>query len=229
MLRPSRPMMRPFISSLGQLDDRNRGLRDVVRGQTLHGETHEPLRLAIALFARLVLDPFHQMRGVHARFVFEPTGELVLGLLRRQPRDLLESSALLAEQAVDLDLLAADLLLAGGEAAISGQELLVALIELTQPLVEAVFLLGEAALQVLELAAARSGCGFEFRAGLEELFLGGELTLFELGFAVPPRLFAHARGFALGFGETFFASMANPRPAVDQDGGGKDDRGDRDP
>ena len=122
-----------------------------------------------------------------------------------------------------------DLLLAPGEGAVAADELLVALVELAQALVEAVFLLGEAAFQGLELAAPRPRGGFELGAGLEELLLGRELALLELGFAVPPRLFAHAGGFALGLGEALLADVANPRPAVDQHGCRDDDRGDRDP
>ena len=36
MLRPSRPMIRPFISSFGQVDDGHRVLGGVVRGDALH-------------------------------------------------------------------------------------------------------------------------------------------------------------------------------------------------
>ena len=167
--------------------------------------------------------------GIDARLVLESTSELVLGLLGGQAGDLLEAVPLLGDQTGGLGLLAADLLLAPGEGAVADDELLVALIELTQAFVEAVFLLGEAAFEGLELATAGARRGFELGAGLEELFLGRELALFELGFAVPPRLFAHAGGFALGLGETLLAGVANPRPPVDQHGCSDDDRGDRDP
>ena len=89
-----------------QLDDRDRGLRDVVRSQPLHGEPHQPLRLAVALFPGLVLDAFHQVGGVDARLVLEAAGQLVLGLLRGQAGDLLEAVALLGDQPGGFDLLA---------------------------------------------------------------------------------------------------------------------------
>ena len=129
----------------------------------------------------------------------------------------------------DFDLLRGDLFLAAGQSAVAADQLLVALVDLAEALVEAVFLLGEAAFQGLELAAPRPRGGFELGARLEELLLGRELALLQLGFAIPPRLFAHTGGFALGLGEALLADVANPRPAENQDGCRDDDRGNRDP
>ena len=78
MLRPSRPMMRPFISSLGRWTTDDRHLGGVVDHDALDGGDDDVARLVLGLLAGLALDRAREAHGV------------VLGLLA----DLLEEHAL---------------------------------------------------------------------------------------------------------------------------------------
>jgi hypothetical protein len=205
----------------GELDHRDRGLGDEVGGQPLDRHRHQPVRLLVGLLARLVLDALDQVAG-RARL---SSGRGRASFWRGQPGDLL--SRLRCSPTSRSTSTSFDATFAPGQGD-RGRRFLVALVELAQALV------GLSSFWVrrrsgFELAAPRPRGGFELGAGLEELLLGRELALFELGLAVPPRLFAHAGGFALGLGETLLAGMANPRPPVDQHGCSDDDRGNRDP
>ena len=109
-------------------------------------------------------------------------------------------------------------------------ELLVALLELAQALVEAVFLLGEAALEGLELAARALREAFSNSVRAWSSFsLAASSPSLSLASLSRRASSTHAGGFALGLGEALLADVADPRPAEDQHGGRDDDRGDRDP
>ena len=61
MLRPSRPMMRPFISSLGSADDGDGRLAGVVGGDPLHDGGQDASRALVPLLERVSLDLAHAM------------------------------------------------------------------------------------------------------------------------------------------------------------------------
>ena len=64
MLRPSRPMIRPFISSRRQVDDRDRVLGRVVGGDALDGGDDDLAGLLLGLVAGLALDRAGEPDGV---------------------------------------------------------------------------------------------------------------------------------------------------------------------
>ena len=64
MLRPSRPMMRPFISSDGRWTTRHRVLGGVVRGHALHRGQDDVAGLVLGLLARGALDGAAELDGV---------------------------------------------------------------------------------------------------------------------------------------------------------------------
>ena len=79
MLRPSRPMIRPFMSSDGQLDERDGRLRGVARGDALQRVGDEVARAPARLGLRLLLELAHA------------AGELVADELLRARQHLVPS------------------------------------------------------------------------------------------------------------------------------------------
>ncbi len=200
-----------------QLDDRYRGLGDVVGGEPLHGHGHQPVRLTVALLARLVLDSLDQVGGLEPGVVLERADQLLARLLRREAGDLLELRARLARQAVGLARPLLDRLLAAGERLLAPGELLVALALLLEPLVERVFFLGQPLLDRFELLASLAGGVLEFGARGEQLLLRRELRLADLGFAFALGFLEQALGAAASVGELGLAPAADRRPAKSDD------------
>ena len=97
MLRPSRPMMRPFISSLG------RSTTETVLSTTWSAATRwmasEMMRLARLLASWLASSSIRRidLGGVHARLVLHGAHQLRLGLLGGQAGDPLQHGALLGD------------------------------------------------------------------------------------------------------------------------------------
>ena len=71
MLRPSRPMMRPFMSSAGQLHDRDRRLGRVAGGEPLHADGEDDAHAPVGVALGLLLDLADQLRRVVAGLVLE--------------------------------------------------------------------------------------------------------------------------------------------------------------
>ena len=91
MLRPSRPMMRPFMSSLGELDDRDGRLGGVAGGQALHGDREDRAHAALGVALGLLLD--RRARSATESWRAWSSTSLssdLLGLARAQPGDALE-------------------------------------------------------------------------------------------------------------------------------------------
>ena len=96
MLRPSRPMMRPFSSSDFELHDRDRGLDGVAAPtRCMHGG-EDAARAAVGVVAGLLLDLADQPGAVVAQLVLELAQQDLLGLPGAQARHPLELAQLLA-------------------------------------------------------------------------------------------------------------------------------------
>ena len=159
MLRPSRPMMRPFISSDGQGHDRDRRLRGVVGGDALHGGGQDAASALVALVGGVALDLANPMLGLGLRLVHDLLDQRLARLAGRQAADALELGELPLLQLGQPGLL---------------------LLDLALPLLEA----GLAALQRLQLAVQALGAiqqqpllALQVGALLARLFLGGALRL----------------------------------------------------
>ena len=81
MLRPSRPMMRPFISSLGRLDHGDGALGDVVGGAALDRQGDDFARPALGLLLRLGLGLLDHHRHLVLHFAFDPAEQVFLGFV----------------------------------------------------------------------------------------------------------------------------------------------------
>ena len=97
MLRPSRPMMRPFRSSDSSCDDRHGGLRRVAARDALHAGGEDAAGAAVGVAARLLLDLADEHGAVVAELVLElaSAGSASPGSTLR-PGDPLELADLLA-------------------------------------------------------------------------------------------------------------------------------------
>ena len=104
MLRPSRPMMRPFISSLGSMTTETVVSDDVVRGRALDGHADDALGLPAGLLAGLVLDALDDVGGLDLGLVLHHPHQLLARLLGGEAGDLLELDPLLLEHPLELDL-----------------------------------------------------------------------------------------------------------------------------
>ena len=104
MFRPSRPMIRPFISSLGSATAAT--VLSAVCSAASRWIAIEMIRRASRSAVRrgLLLDVAHQRRGLAPRLVLDPLEDLAPGILRGEAGDALELDALLLRQPVGLAL-----------------------------------------------------------------------------------------------------------------------------
>ena len=86
MLRPSRPMIRPFISSDGRWIDRHGVLGGVIRGDPLDGGDDDVARLVVGLLAGRSLDRPGELDGVVLGLLADGVEEDGLGVLGRTCR-----------------------------------------------------------------------------------------------------------------------------------------------
>ncbi len=94
MLRPSRPMIRPFISSLGSSTSRVVRLARVRRGQPLHRDREDAAGTALGLALRLLLDLPQAQPGLVAGLLLDLGDEQLLRLGGAEARDPLELAPL---------------------------------------------------------------------------------------------------------------------------------------
>jgi hypothetical protein len=97
---PSRPMIRPFISSPGKLDDRNRSFGNKITGISLNGGGYDFFGLFIRLFFGFVFDPFDQFRTFVAGLIFHGTNQQFLGLIGGQRRNFFQLRFLFGQQRI---------------------------------------------------------------------------------------------------------------------------------
>ena len=98
MLRPSRPMMRPFRSSLGRSTTDTVVSIGVLGGAALDGLGDVLLGAVGGRLARLGVEPLHQVGGVVPRVAFDLLEQQLLGLVGRQAGDALELVLLLGDE-----------------------------------------------------------------------------------------------------------------------------------
>ena len=145
MLRPSRPMMRPFISSLGRWTTADGVLGRVVRGDALHRGDDDLAGLVVGLLAGAALDRPGELDGVVLGLLADGLEQDPLGVLGGQAGDALEGGDALLAEAPELLALVLDV-------ALAVVDLAALLLEHVRPLVE-LLVPGEEA--PLEVAGAR--------------------------------------------------------------------------
>ena len=119
MLRPSRPMIRPFISSDGRWTTRHRVLGRVVRGDALHRGQDDVAGLVLGLLARGALDGAGELDGVVLGLGADGLEEHGLGVLGSHARHALERHDLLLGRAGKVFLRLVELALAVEELAVA--------------------------------------------------------------------------------------------------------------
>ena len=98
MLRPSRPMIRPFMSSDGQLHDGHRRLGGVAGRQALHRDRQDRAHAALGLALGLVLDLAQDARLLVARIVLDLLEQRLPRLPRAEAGDALERRRVLGAE-----------------------------------------------------------------------------------------------------------------------------------
>ena len=217
MFRPSRPMMRPFISSFGSDDGRHRGLGGRVRRDALNGERDDLLRLALGVAARDLADLAQRLaasacassssRRISSALASCADMPAICSRRRRSSATSLSSSS----SRVCTQLLAAP------EVARALADLAVALLHELELAVERALALADAALLLLHRHAARAELLLGRLAELHHLFLAGDDRA--LARASPPparprRRCACAVSSAVDFAAACRSSSA-ARPAAD--------------
>ena len=102
MLRPSRPMIRPFISSLGSSTSRVVLSPGVLSRKPLHRHREDVPRPALGLVSRLALDLLQPQRGLMAGLLLDVRYQDLLCLRGAQARDPLQLAPLDALGALEL-------------------------------------------------------------------------------------------------------------------------------
>ena len=175
MLRPSRPMMRPFMSSDGSSTSDTGRLRGVACRHPLQRFGDEVARPALRVGMRLLLELAHHPRQLVANELLRALEQLLLRLAGRQVRDLLERAQLLVLGRLQLLLELAYVRLAVGEPLLSP-------LQLAQLAVDLLLLREHALLDLQDLRALLRQLELELAAHLHRL-----LPRFDLGLA-PDRL-----------------------------------------
>ena len=170
MLRPSRPMMRPFMSSDGKLDDGHRRLRGVARSDALERVGDEVARAPLRLGARLLLEHAHAAREIVADELLPALEQVRLRLLQRHAGDPLDLRLLRRLRLLQLVLELAEVRLAVGEP-------LVLAPELDELPLDLLFLREHALLDLQHLLAPVGVLGVDLGAQLDRLLARLDLRL----------------------------------------------------
>ena len=184
MLRPSRPMIRPFISSDGRWTTETVCSAVWSAATRWIAVTTMSRALSWASSRALPLDRAGELDGVVLGLLADGLEEDALGVLGRHAGDALEGGDLLA--------VGAGQLLAGlVELALALEELAIALLEHVRALVELLVALEEAALEAGQLGAPGAGLvlGLALHAELLVLRLEDQLLLAGAGLGLDPARF----------------------------------------
>ena len=204
MLRPSRPMMRPFMSSEG------RWTTDTVVSATWLAavrwirQREDVAGAAVGLAARLFFDLAHQLGHLVARLVLGLLEQHVLGLRGAEPGDALE---------LDHGLVVRDLQVVGdalGVGVAVAQRLLAAVL-LRGARVELLVALQQALLGLADLFAPAAQLGLDLAAHLVHFLFGLEPSFLDDGLGLTLGVAQHLLGFALRPGQ-----LARGEVAADQ-------------
>ena len=170
-----------------QVDDRDRVLGGVVRGDALHRRDDDLAGLVVGLLAGPALDRPGELDGVVLGLLADRLEQDPLGVLGRQPGHALEGGDLLLVGPAELLALVLDL-------ALAVDELAALLLEHVGALVELLVAGEQPALEVLELRALGAGLVLGLALQAQLLVLGLEDQVLLLG----PGLGHDARGLVLG-------------------------------
>ena len=206
MLRPSRPMMRPFMSSDGSSTTVTVRLSGVARGHPLERVGDEVPGSALRLGARLLLEHPDAPGEIVADELLAPLEQVRLRVLLAHARDPLELGLLALLCLLHLVLELAQMRLAVGEA-------LVAARELDELLLDLLLLREHPLLDLQHLLAAVGELGVDLRPELHRL-----LARLDLGFATD-RL-----RLALGILEQLIANPAGLRDPGRPEHGHREER-----
>ena len=216
MFRPSRPMMRPFISSDGQRHHGDGGLGRVVGGDALDGEGDDLLGLALGVAARLLLDLADALRGVGAGRLLHVVHQLAARLVGAEAGERLQPVLHLGEARAQLLLAGLHPLLAARERLGALVLLLLLLVEDGELAVQRLLALLQPPLEALDVFAAAALLALPLLAGADRLFA----PLEHLGLALPLGLFlgpgADAGGHVFGRGARAFQPCLNRGAACDE-------------
>ena len=169
MLRPSRPMILPFISSPGRCSTGDHGLAGLLARDPLDGERHDPPGPLFPVAAGLGLGLADDQRGLALGLVLDGGDEFGLGLLGGQPGGPLQHLAALVVQPGELGAL-------GVQFGPDPLQVRGPLFQLAQFAIQPAFALGKPRLPAFEVGAKLAG----FLPGCLDLFLGCSLCLRDL-------------------------------------------------
>src|SRR5436190_2774602 len=169
----------------GQRHRRHRRLGRVFRRDTLDGEGHDLLRLALGVTACPLANLAELVRGVGVRFLLQPTDQLRLGVLRRHASQLFQSLALVRDELLELVLAFIELLLAPPELTGAAAQLLVALIEDVEFAIERTLPVDDSLLLAFHFRPPAAHFDLELLAQLDQLFLAGDHRALSQRFGFP--------------------------------------------
>ena len=170
MLRPSRPMIRPFKSSLGRSTTET--VVDVLGGAPLDSVGDDLLRAGAGHLARLGLDALDEVGRIAAGFRFDLPEEELFGFVVRQPCDALQLALPLGGELLGAGDGRLGRLLAIPDRPFFAAQLLVEFVGRGDPLGERARLVGERLFEGRDFLPA----GADFALGA-----GGQLVGFFLG------------------------------------------------
>ena len=156
----------------------HRRLRRGIRRDTLDGERNDLLGFALRIAARTFADLAQHVCGIGVRFFLQPPDQLVLGVLRRHARHLLEPSPLIGHHLVQLVLPHLEQLFAATEIAGALADIAIALLHQFQLPVQRPLPVADASLLLLHERATRPQLLLGHLAQLHDFFLSRHYRAF---------------------------------------------------
>src|SRR4051812_40061107 len=212
MFRPSRPMMRPFISSDGR--ETTETVVSAVWSAAMRWMAREMIFLAsLGIAARLLLAPAHPLRALVVGGLLHVVQELPRRLVGAEPGERFQPVLHLGEALPQLFVARLHLLLAAGQLVAALLHLVLLLVDQVELAVQRLLALLEAALHALDVLAAAAFLALPLLAGADGLLA----PLQDLGLAQALGLFlgarADARGLVFGRGARLLQARLDRRAA----------------
>ena len=221
MLRPSRPMIRPFRSSLGEIDHRDGRLDGMLGGASLDGVDDDVAGPHLGRLARLGLDALDHVGGVAPGVGLDLAEQQFLGLVGGQAGDALQFALLLGEQLLAPRRGGGGRLLPVAQRLLARLVLLVNLVGGGQAGDDLLFLLGDGLFDAGHLAASLLGEPVGLHHNLVGLLLGGEQRLLLLRFGLALGLADQPAGILIGPADRFGGNPLACGHPVEEDGKGR--------
>ncbi len=163
---------------VGQVDDRDRPLGDILAGVALYGEAYYLLGLLVGIRLRLLFYPLQELAGLQLGLVLHGFDQGAFGLFGGKPRYRLEPHPLLGYDAGDAVLQVLDLLLLNGQVLLPFLHLRVFPVYGLDLPVEVLLLGLHPALQRLQFLSSLTGLLLKLALALKDKVLGLKLGLF---------------------------------------------------